>query len=149
MRAVVQRVRRADVMVDGDCVAAIRKGLLVLVGIEEDDSEQDTGYIVRKCMGLRIFEDEDGNMNRSVEDVDGEILLVSQFTLLGDARKGRRPSFSHAMPPHTASFFFEGVVLAFQKAWPKVQTGQFGAHMRVGLENDGPVTILLDSRRTF
>lgn len=149
MRAVAQRVTRADVSVEGERIAEIGRGLLVLVGMQEGDTQADTDYIVRKCVGLRIFEDAEGDMNLSLEDVDGELLVVSQFTLLGDARKGRRPGFSRAMPPGDARAFYETVLESFRAAWPKVQTGQFQAHMQVGLVNDGPVTILLDSRKAF
>ena len=149
MRAVIQRVKEAWVRVDGRVVARIGPGLLVLIGIGENDDEQATAYIVDKTTNLRIFEDQEGKMNLSVRDVEGEILLVSQFTLYGDVRRGRRPSFSHAMAPQKARPMFEKVVDAFEHAYPLCKTGQFQAMMDVGLVNDGPVTILLDSDKVF
>lgn len=148
MKAVVQRTARAGVSIDGETVGSIDRGLLVLLGIEPDDGEADIEYMVKKCSGLRIFEDENGKMNLSVQDVGGSILLVSQFTLLGDARKGNRPSFTGAAVPEKAIPIYERVIFELAKRLP-VQTGVFGADMQVELVNDGPVTILLDSKRTY
>lgn len=148
MKAVVQRTTRAGVSIDGETVGRIDRGLLVLLGIEPDDGEADIEYMVKKCSGLRIFEDENGKMNLSVQDVGGSILLVSQFTLLGDARKGNRPSFTGAAVPEKAIPIYEKVISELAKRLP-VQTGVFGADMQVELVNDGPVTILLDSKRTY
>ena len=148
MKAVVQRTTRASVSIDGNTVGRIDRGLLVLLGIEPDDGEADIEYMVKKCSGLRIFEDENGKMNLSVQDVGGSILLVSQFTLLGDARKGNRPSFTGAAVPEKAIPIYERVIFELAKRLP-VQTGVFGADMQVELVNDGPVTILLDSKRTY
>lgn len=148
MKAVVQRTARASVSIDGETVDRIDRGLLVLLGIEPDDGEADIEYMVKKCSGLRIFEDENGKMNLSVQDVGGSILLVSQFTLLGDARKGNRPSFTGAAVPEKAIPIYERVISELAKRLP-VQTGVFGADMQVELVNDGPVTILLDSKRTY
>ncbi len=148
MKAVVQRTARASVSIDGNTVGRIDRGLLVLLGIEPDDGEADIEYMVKKCSGLRIFEDENGKMNLSVQDVGGSILLVSQFTLLGDARKGNRPSFTGAAVPEKAIPIYERVIFELAKRLP-VQTGVFGADMQVELVNDGPVTILLDSKRTY
>ena len=148
MKAVVQRTARASVSIDGETVGRIDRGLLVLLGIEPDDGEADIEYMVKKCSGLRIFEDENGKMNLSVQDVGGSILLVSQFTLLGDARKGNRPSFTGAAVPEKAIPIYERVISELAKRLP-VQTGVFGADMQVELVNDGPVTILLDSKRMY
>lgn len=148
MKAVVQRTARASVSIDGETVGRIDRGLLVLLGIEPDDGEADIEYMVKKCSGLRIFEDENGKMNLSVQDVGGSILLVSQFTLLGDARKGNRPSFTGAAVPEKAIPIYERAISELAKRLP-VQTGVFGADMQVELVNDGPVTILLDSKRTY
>ena len=148
MKAVVQRTARASVSIDGNTVGRIDRGLLVLLGIEPDDGEADIEYMVKKCSGLRIFEDENGKMNLSVQDVGGSILLVSQFTLLGDARKGNRPSFTGAAVPEKAIPIYERVISELAKRLP-VPTGVFGADMQVELVNDGPVTILLDSKRTY
>ena len=149
MRAVIQRVTSASVAVDGKVISAIGAGLLVLVGIEPDDTGDDVRYICDKCMALRIFDDEDGKMNLSVEDTGGGILLVSQFTLMGDARKGRRPSYIRAARPETAEPLYEDLRRCFEERGASVKTGEFGADMKVLLENDGPVTILLDSKKTF
>ncbi len=149
MRAVVQRVSKASVTVDGELISSIGKGLLVLAGAGIDDTIQDAQYIRNKVVGLRIFEDDAGKMNLSVEDIGGELLIVSQFTLYGDARKGRRPSFGAAMPPERAKEFFDEFVSLFEDTNLTVKTGIFGAMMQVELVNDGPVTILLDSSRSF
>lgn len=147
MRAVVQRVARANVTVEGAVTGAVNKGLLVLLGVAEGDTEKDLQYIADKVTGLRIFEDENGKMNLSVKDVGGEILSVSQFTLCGDCRKGKRPSFDKAAAPAVALEFYEKFNDLCRQQGINVYTGQFGAHMEVELLNDGPVTILLDSSK--
>lgn len=147
MRAVVQRVARASVTVEGAVTGAVNKGLLVLLGVAEGDTEKDLQYIADKVTGLRIFEDENGKMNLSVKDVGGEILSVSQFTLCGDCRKGKRPSFDKAAAPAVANDFYEKFNDLCRQQGINVYTGQFGAHMEVELLNDGPVTILLDSSK--
>lgn len=149
MRAVVQRVTRSSVAVDDQIVGAINKGLMVLLGVEHGDDEKDMTYMVDKIVNLRIFEDEDGKMNRSLIDEQGELLAVSQFTLLGDARKGKRPSFSNAARPDEANDLYEQFVEKARSLGVKVETGQFQAHMMVDILNDGPVTLLIDSKKTF
>lgn len=149
MRAVIQRVSRASVTVADEPVAAIGSGLLVLLGVAVGDTEQDAGYLAGKTAGLRIFTDAEGLMNRSVRDCDGEVLVVSQFTLLGDCRKGRRPGFSAAAPPELAEPLCRRFVERLQAEQIAVCSGRFRAEMQVELVNDGPVTILLDSRRSF
>lgn len=149
MRAVIQRVSEASVTVGGQTIGAIGCGLLVLLGVEEGDGEKDFQYITDKVPNLRIFEDEAGKMNRSLLDVGGEILAVSQFTLLGDARGGRRPSFSTAARPETANPTYERMVALWREKGITVGTGMFGEEMAVSLVNNGPVTILLDSRKLF
>lgn len=145
----MQRVKNASITVEGNTISSIGTGLLVLVGISANDSRADMEYIADKCIHLRIFEDERDVMNLSLEDIEGELLLVSQFTLYGDARKGRRPSYIHAAPPDLARDMFLECVEVFRQRWPKIQTGQFQAMMDVALVNDGPVTILLDSKKEF
>ncbi len=147
MRAVIQRVKQASVSVDGALVSAISQGLMVLIGVEEGDTAKDLQYIIDKVPNLRIFEDENGKMNRSLLDSKGEILAVSQFTLLGDARGGRRPSFITAARPEVASPMYDSAVKAWRDQGITVGTGIFGADMQVSLINDGPVTILLDSHK--
>lgn len=149
MRAVVQRVSNASVVIDGQIVSEIGKGLMLLLGVEESDTISDAHYLAEKIVSLRIFEDEDGKMNKSLQDIDGELLIVSQFTLLGDVRKGRRPSFTQAAPPDIASDLYDTVVDLCRQKVKKVGTGQFQAHMLVNISNDGPVTILVDSKRKF
>ncbi|WP_025323047.1 D-aminoacyl-tRNA deacylase [Deferrisoma camini] len=149
MRAVVQRVSRAEVRVGGEPVGRIGRGFLVLVGVEPDDTEADAAYVADKVAGLRVFEDEAGRMNRDLAAVDGAVLLVSQFTLLGDCRKGRRPSFTAAAPPDLAEALYEDVADRLRRAGVPVATGRFRAEMEVELVNDGPVTLLLDSKRRF
>lgn len=149
MRAVIQRVKNASVVVDGDTIAQINKGLLVLLGVTHEDTSKDVDYILDKTIGLRIFEDENDKMNLSLTDIGGELLVVSQFTLYGDCRKGKRPSFTNAAKPELATKLYEEFI---QKAKDKeitVQTGEFGADMKVSLLNDGPVTIVLESDRSF
>lgn len=147
MRAVVQRVSSASVDADGEKLAAIERGLLVLLGVARSDSENDAGWMAEKIVSLRIFEDDEGKMNRSVVDVGGSILAVSQFTLLGDCRKGRRPSFVDAAPPEEAERLYQLFVARTRALGVATATGRFRAHMGVGLVNDGPVTILLESKR--
>ncbi len=149
MRAVVQRVKHASVKVDGKLVGSIGNGLLVFLGVERDDGQEDLEYIVDKVAGLRVFEDENGKMNLSVQDVGGAVLAVSQFTLYGDCRKGRRPSFTQAAPPDMAKRYYDLFVERIGQLGIPVATGIFQAKMEVSLLNDGPVTILLDSKRTF
>ncbi len=149
MRAVVQRVKWASVDVEGERTGEIAQGFMVLLGVMEGDTPQDMEYIVKKIAGLRIFEDEQDKMNLSVGDVGGSILLVSQFTLAGDARHGNRPSFSSAARPEIAEPICEEVAKGLRDKGLRVETGRFRTHMEVRLLNDGPVTILLDSRREF
>lgn len=149
MRAVVQRVDKADVTVDGQVTGSVKKGLLVLLGVAEGDTEKDLQYMVDKVTGLRIFEDDADKMNLSVKDVGGELLVVSQFTLCGDARKGKRPSFDKAAKPDLANAYYEKFVELCMEQGLHVETGVFRAHMLVGLVNNGPVTILLDSTKLF
>lgn len=147
MRAVVQRVTSASVTVEGKEVSRIEHGLAVLVGVETDDQERDAEWLAEKLAHLRIFEDDEGKLNRSVQDVSGALLLVSQFTLLGDAKKGRRPSFVRAEKGMRSKELFDKTVALCKSYDLLVQTGVFGADMQFSLVNDGPVTILLDSRR--
>ena len=149
MRAVVQRVNRAEVRVGEEITGAIERGLCVLVGAAEGDDETDALSLVDKLVGLRIFPDEEGNMNRAVGEIGGGLLLVSQFTLLGDARKGRRPSFIAAMAPGPAEALYERVVALARETGLPVATGRFRTEMQVSLVNDGPVTILLDTKKLF
>jgi D-tyrosyl-tRNA(Tyr) deacylase len=149
MRAVVQRVSRASVTVDGEVVGKIGKGLLVLLGVSGRDAETDVTYCVEKVLNLRIFEDADGKMNLSLLDIVGELLVVSQFTLYGDTRRGRRPSFIDAAQPVEANMLYEVFVAKARKQVRKVETGRFQAMMDVELINDGPVTILIDSEKIF
>ena len=149
MRAVVQRVSRASVDVEGERVADQQAGLLVLVGVAQGDDERDAEDLARKIVGLRIFEDDAGRMNRSLLDTGGSLCLVSQFTLLADARKGRRPSFGAAAPPEVAEPLFERVVEIARGEGVPVETGRFRRTMQVSLVNEGPVTLLLDTQRAF
>jgi len=149
MRAVIQRVKNASVTVDNKVISSINQGYLVLLGVEKGDLQSDIDYIVNKIVGLRVFEDTDEKMNLSIKDIQGEIIVVSQFTLAGDARKGRRPSFSNAMAPNEANKMYMKVVDQIKSYGIKVGTGEFGADMDVSLINSGPVTILLDSHRKF
>ena len=149
MRAVVQRVTEANVTVEGEKVGAIDAGLMILIGVKKEDTDKDLKYIVEKVQNLRVFDDENGVMNRSVTDVGGSILAVSQFTLYGDARGGRRPSYSTAAGPEMANEFYERAVAAWRENGIHVETGRFRTEMKVSLINDGPVTILLDSEKAF
>jgi D-tyrosyl-tRNA(Tyr) deacylase len=149
MRAVVQRVTRASVTVDGRVIGEIGHGLVVLVGIARDDTKVEAAYLVDKITALRIFDDDEGKMNLSVKDVNGGLLIVSQFTLYGDVRRGLRPSWIEAAPPEVAEPLYEFFVRQARAAVPNVATGKFQAMMQVELVNDGPVTILLDSQKLF
>lgn len=149
MRAVIQRVSRAKVSVAGETTGEIEKGILILLGVSREDSEKEAEYLLEKTLNLRIFEDEAGKMNLSLLDIKGELLVVSQFTLYGDARKGRRPSFIEAAAPPEANRLYEYFVAQARKQISKVATGRFQAMMDVELVNDGPVTILLDSSKLF
>lgn len=145
MRAVVQLVREASVTVEGKITGSIGKGLLILLGVGRDDTAKDVTFLAEKCVNLRIFADRGGRMNHSVRDIGGEILVVSQFTLLGDCRKGRRPSYSSAAPPEQAEQLYRLFVNEIDRLGIPVATGKFQAMMEVRLLNDGPVTLLLDS----
>ncbi len=149
MRAVIQRVQKACVSVEGRITGNIPAGLLVLLGVSDSDTEQDARYLAGKVAGLRCFSDSDSKFNLSVQDIGGAILSVSQFTLLGDCRKGRRPSFSKAAAPAMAIPLYEIFNEALRGHGLRVETGEFGAHMEVSLVNDGPVTLLLDSKKEF
>ena len=149
MRAVVQRVSRASVIVDGEVVGAIGTGFVVLLGVTHDDTDADAAYLAEKVVGLRVFEDDAGKMNLALADVQGQCLVVSQFTLYGDCRKGRRPSFVAAAGPEHAETLYERFVELLRQQNIGVATGRFRAHMDVELVNEGPVTLLLDSRKEF
>ncbi len=149
MRVVIQRVSEASVTVDQKTVGAIGQGLMVLLGVAQGDTSQEAKSLAEKTAGLRIFEDDAGKMNRSVEEIGGSLLVVSQFTLLGDCRKGRRPGFTDAAPPELADQLYEEYVAALRSRGVNVATGVFRADMQVALVNDGPVTMLLDSRKQF
>ena len=150
MRALVQRVSHASVSIDGETTGSIDAGLVILVGIHEEDDEEDAAYIVSKTVNLRIFSnnvgsDSAGRFDRSALDIQANLLVISQFTLYGDTRRGRRPSFSHAMPPEPAAALFGRTLHLFEQTGLSVQTGQFQAHMLVSIHNDGPVSIMIDS----
>ena len=149
MRAVVQRVKSADVSVDGNIAGKIALGLVVLLGVEEDDTPEDAIYMAEKVAGLRIFEDDEGKMNLSVKDKGGAVLAVSQFTLFGDARKGKRPSFVKAARPDKADELYRQFINMVKKQGVSVEEGVFQAKMLVRINNDGPVTIMLDSKKIF
>lgn len=149
MRAVIQRVSEASVTVDQAVSGRIQRGFLVLAGVADDDEEKDALWIAEKIAGLRVFEDSDEKMNLSLADVEGAVLLVSQFTLFGDCRKGRRPSFVEAARPEKARALYEKLAENLRQLGLVVETGVFQAHMEVRLLNDGPVTLLLDSRKLF
>ena len=146
MRAVLQRVRHAEVAVDGKKIAEIGNGTLALVALSREDTDKDLHWMARKIVELRIFKDNEEKLNLSLQDTGGELLIVSQFTLYGDCRKGRRPSYSDAAPPAEAEKMYEEFVEIMRRIMPDVQTGKFQAMMDVSLTNDGPVTIILDSR---
>jgi D-tyrosyl-tRNA(Tyr) deacylase len=147
MRAVVQRVQSSSVIADGQCIAQINRGMNILLGVFEGDTAEDLDYLVKKIIGLRIFDDKEGKMNLSIQQVNGEILVVSQFTLCADTKKGNRPSFISAAHPDIALKMYEVLIEKFKaNGLKKVVCGQFGAHMQVQIMNDGPVTILLDSK---
>jgi D-tyrosyl-tRNA(Tyr) deacylase len=147
MRLVIQRVNEANVKVDGEIVGAIQNGLMILVGIEDADSQEDIEWLAGKASNLRIFDDAEGVMNLSVKEVHGDILLISQFTLHASTKKGNRPSYIHASKPLVAIPLYEALIQQFEKEMSKtIQTGQFGADMKVSLLNNGPVTIILDSK---
>lgn len=146
MRAVIQRVSQSRVLVQDEIVGQIERGLLVLLGVEQGDTVSDLDYLVKKTLNLRVFEDSDGKMNLALRDVEGQLLVVSQFTLLGDVRQGNRPSFIQAAPPTQANEMYEQFVAKVRTAGVVVQTGVFRANMQVQLTNDGPVTIIIDSR---
>jgi len=149
LRAVFQRVTKARVLVDGEEVSSIGRGALVLLAVGKDDDDRDVGYMAEKLSGLRVFPDETGKMQRSLLDVGGQVLLVSQFTLYGDVKKGKRPGFDGAAPPEKGEALYEKVACLLREMGLTVKTGRFGAHMGVELVNDGPVTILISSKKEF
>jgi D-aminoacyl-tRNA deacylase len=149
MRAVIQRVTRAQVAVNGEVTGRIGRGLVVLLAVGHDDTESDADYLADKIVGLRIFDDDNSKMNRAVSDIRGEILVVSQFTLYGDVRRGKRPSFDAAAPPQRARELYEYFVKRIHATGLACETGRFREAMQVDLVNDGPVTVLLDSAKTF
>ena len=149
MRALIQRVKHASVTVEGNCIGKIEKGLLVLLGVGPQDTEKQVDFLAEKCANLRIFVDENDKMNRSILDAGGEILAISQFTLHGDVRHGRRPSFIRAARPEVAVPMYDAYCQGLREAGIHVETGIFQTDMKVSLVNDGPVTLLIDSRRTF
>ena len=149
MRIVIQRVSHASVTIEGHCKSSIGKGMLILVGIEEADGQEDINWLCKKIVNLRIFDDENGVMNKSILDVGGSILLISQFTLYGDVRKGNRPSYSNAAGFEEGKALYEKMIEEIEKSNIKVETGSYGADMKVSLINNGPVTILLDSEKVF
>lgn len=149
MRAVIQRVTEASVTVDNEILGKIGKGFVVLLGVADGDDDTDMKYIADKIIGLRVFEDENEKMNLSLQDINGELLVISQFTLCGDCRKGRRPSFDKACHPTLAKQLYDKACTYFADSGIKTETGRFGADMKVQLINDGPVTMLLDSKKLF
>jgi len=149
MRAVIQRVKKAEVRVDGRTVGAVSEGMLVLLGVGKNDTPEDARSLADKVLNLRIFDDSEGRMNLSLLETEGQLLCVSQFTLYGDCRKGRRPSYDQAARPETAGGLYDAFVAAARAGGVTVQTGQFQAMMEVELVNDGPVTLLLDSQKLF
>ncbi len=149
MRAIVQRVKNASVTVENNVIGKIDKGLLVFLGVGDGDSSTDVDYMINKILDLRIFQDEFDKMNLSIKDIEGELLVVSQFTLYGDCRKGKRPSFSSSASPSLANELYEEFISKAKLSEIKVETGKFGANMQVDLLNDGPVTIMLESNKLF
>jgi len=149
LKALLQRVSKASVTVDNNVIGQIGNGLVILLGVAAGDTGRDARYLADKIIGLRIFGDSNGKFNLSVSEVGGELLAVSQFTLLADTKKGRRPSFTDAAPPNEAEALFDKFVFLLRKSGLKVETGRFQAHMMVNIQNDGPVTIMLDSREKF
>ncbi len=149
MRAVVQRVKEAWIMVEGQVISRIGRGLLILLGVQKDDETKDISWLAGKIANLRVFEDQAGKLNLSIQEARGEVLIVSNFTICGDCRKGRRPSFDKAAPPEKAETLYEDFCQALEGLGLTVKRGQFRAYMQVGLVNDGPVTLLLDSKKVF
>ncbi len=149
MRLLIQRVSQASVMVDNKIVGQIGRGLLVLCGFKKDEMNSNLGKMAEKCLNLRLFEDEQGKMNLSLLDISGELLVVSQFTLYANCRKGRRPGFDNSMPPDEAEKMYERLIKEFQMSGLKMESGIFGAKMDIALNNDGPVTIMLDDEKLF
>jgi D-tyrosyl-tRNA(Tyr) deacylase len=149
MRAVVQRVTKASVSVDNEVVGKVSNGIVILLGVGKDDTEEDAKYLAEKIVNLRIFDDKDGKMNLSLLDVKGHALIISQFTLYGDCRRGRRPSYSDSAPPDLAKALYEKFIELVKNYDVHVETGIFAAHMLVEIHNDGPVTLLLDSKKVF
>ena len=149
MRAVIQKVKSSSVLVEGETVGKIEKGLLILLGVGNNDTEVDASYLAAKIIGLRVFEDDQDKMNLSVQDISGSVLVVSQFTLFGDCRRGRRPSYSEAARPEEAVKLYDQFVKELRSLGLTVATGVFQAHMQVELINDGPVTLMLDSKKRF
>jgi D-tyrosyl-tRNA(Tyr) deacylase len=149
MRAVVQRVKYSKVEIEGKVVGEINKGLNVLLGVSREDTAEHISYLKDKILNLRIFEDENGKLNKSLIDVGGDLLVISQFTLYGDCRRGRRPSFIEALGGEAAEKIYEEFVAQCREVISKVETGKFGADMMVTIENDGPVTLIIDSNKTF
>jgi len=149
LRAVVQRVKQAGVSVGGKEVSRIQKGHLVLLGVGQGDTREDLEYLAEKIVNLRVFEDAQGKMNLSLKEINGQVLVVSQFTLYGDCRKGRRPSFTSAAAPETAEAFYEEFCKIVSQQGVPVEKGVFGAHMEIDLINDGPVTLMMDSKKIF
>ena len=149
MRAVVQRVKSSKVEVDGKIIGSIGRGINLLIGISKEDTREDIDYIVRKVLGMRIFEDDNGKMNYSLQDIKGQLIVISQFTLYGDCRRGKRPDFMKAQGGDLARNLYNELVEEFKKEVPDLQTGEFGADMEVEIINDGPVTLLLESKKDF
>ncbi len=149
MRAILQRVTKGAVSIDEQIVSEIGRGLVLLLGIKKDDSLEDVKFVANKCINLRIFDDENGNLNKSLLDIAGEMLIISQFTLYGETRKGRRPGFSDAAPPAIAEPFYEAFIEQVKSSGIQVATGKFGAMMQVFIQNDGPVTLIVESKNSI